>query len=133
LGLVGYYRKFVRNFGIISKPLTDLLKKNTIFLWTSVHDQSFAALKFALSHAPVLSLPDFSKPFCIETDASGLGVGVVLLQDKHPLAFLSKALGPKSQGLSTYEKEYLAILMAVQQWRAYLHTQNSLFLLIRRV
>lgn len=98
-----------------------------------MHDQSFAALKFALSHAPVLSLPDFSKPFCIETDASGLGVGVVLLQDKHPLAFLSKALGPKSQGLSTYEKEYLAILMAVQQWRAYLHTQNSLFLLIRRV
>ena len=63
---------------------------------------------------------DFNKPFCVETDASGTGVGAVLMQGGHPLAFLSKALGPKSQGLSTYEKEYLAILLAVQQRRSYL-------------
>jgi len=68
----------------------------------------------------VLALPDFAVPFCIETDASGLGIGAVFLQKGHPLAYLSKALGPRSRGLSTYEKEYLAILEAVQQWRHYL-------------
>jgi hypothetical protein len=126
--LAGYYRKFVGHFGIISKPLTDLLKKNTCFIWTDAHDQSFAALKHALSHAPVLALPNFSKPFAIETDASGMGIGAVLVQDSHPLAFISKALGPKSQGLSTYEKEYLASLMVVQQWRAYLqHGEFTIF------
>jgi hypothetical protein len=61
----------------------------------------------------MLALPDFSKPFCLETDASKLGIGAVLMQDGHPIAYLSKAIGPKSQGLSTYEKEYLAILTAV--------------------
>ncbi|CAO2169811.1 unnamed protein product [Urochloa humidicola] len=128
LGLAGYYRKFVKGFGLISRPLTDLLKKHSLFIWTSVHDKSFAALKHTLCHAPVLALPDFSKTFAIETDASGTGVGAVLLQDGHPLAYISKALGPKSQGLSTYEKEYLAILLAVQQWRAYLqHNEFIIF------
>jgi len=105
---------------VISKPLTDLLKKHVVFVWTQDHEKSFNALKFALSHSPVLALPDFSKPFSIETDASGAGIGAVLMQNHGPLAFISKALGPKSRGLSTYEKEYMAILMAVQQWRPYL-------------
>jgi hypothetical protein len=84
------------------------------------------ALKIALSQAPVLALPDFAKIFCVETDACGTGIGVVLMQDNHPLAFISKALGPKSQGLSTYEKEYLAILLAMQQWRPYLQQAEFL-------
>jgi hypothetical protein len=117
----------VKGFGIISKPLTDLLKKNTLFIWTPIHQASFQALQTALCTAPVLALPNFSKPFCIETDACGTGVGAVLLQEGHPLAYISKALGPKSQGLSTYEKEYLAIVMAVRQWRAYL--QHSEFII----
>jgi len=120
LGLPGYYRKFVRNFGIIARPLTELLRKNTIFRWTSSHDQSFQALKQALVSAPVLALPNFSRPFSIETDASAGGIGAVLLQDGHPLAYISRALGPRSKGLSTYEKEYMAIILAVQQWRQYL-------------
>lgn len=91
-----------------------------MFVWTSVQEQSFTALKTALTSAPVLALSDFSKPFILETDASGTGVGAVLMQQGHPLAFLSKSLSPCSQGLSTYEKEYLAILMAVEQWRSYL-------------
>jgi len=128
LGLAGYYRKFVRNFGVIAKPLTELLKKNTLFSWTTAHDQSFQALKQALSSSPVLALSDFSKPFSIETDASASGIGVVLTQEGHPLAFLSKALGPRSRGLSTYEKEYMAVLMAVQQWRSYLqHAEFTIF------
>jgi hypothetical protein len=97
-------------------------------VWTPAHEKSFAALKTALCEAPVLALPNFSKPFSIETDASGHGVGAVLMQEGHPLAFISKALGPRSQGLSTYEKEYLAILMAMQQWRSYLqHIEFTIY------
>lgn len=120
LGLAGYYRKFVKNFGIIAKPLTSLLKKHAVFVWTDVQESAFQSLKQALSSAPVLALPDFHKPFAIETDASGTGVGAVLQQEGHPLAFVSKALGMTNMGLSAYEKEYLAILLAVDQWRSYL-------------
>lgn len=120
LGLAGYYRRFVHHFGSISKCLTDLLKKHTLFVWTDDHSAAFNTLKQALISAPVLAVPDFSKPFVVTTDASATGIGAVLSQQGHPLAFLSKALGPKNQGLSTYEKEYLAIIMAVAQWRSYL-------------
>jgi len=99
---------------IITYPLIELLKKGALFIWSTVHDAAFHALKQALTIAPVLALPDFSKPFCVETDASGTGIGAVLTQDGHLLAFLSKSLCPRSQGLSTYEKEYLAILLALE-------------------
>jgi hypothetical protein len=120
LGLAGYYRKFVRHFGIIAKPLTSLLCKDTPFDWQVAHEASFQQLKQALSSAPCLALPDFNQPFHIETDASATGVGAVLLQNGHPLAYISKSLGPRNRGLSTYEKEYLAILVAIDQWRHYL-------------
>jgi hypothetical protein len=122
LGLAGYYRKFVKHFGIIARPLSNLLKKNTMFIWTSEHDAAFSALKASLSTTLVLALPDFSQPFALETDACDNGVGAVLMQQGHPLAFISKALGPKNKRLSTYEKEYLAILVAIYQWRHYLQT-----------
>jgi hypothetical protein len=69
LGLARYYRKFVKNFGVIAKPLTELLKKNTLFIWTQDYEVAFQTLKTALVSAPVLALPNFSRPFCIETDA----------------------------------------------------------------
>lgn len=127
LGLAGYYRKFVRNFGVISRPLNDLLKKNTLFVWTPTADAAFQALKQALVAAPVLALPDFSKKFVVETDASATGIGAVLMQDSHPVAYLSKALAPRNLGLSAYEKECLALLLAVDHWRAYL--QHSEFVI----
>jgi hypothetical protein len=120
LGLAGFYLKFVRHFATISRPHTELLKKHVIFIWTTVHQQAFDCLKKALVSAPVLALPDFSVTFSIYTDACLTGVGAVLVQKGHPLAYLSKALGPRNQGLSTYEKEYMAILLAVAQWRSYL-------------
>lgn len=120
VGLAGYYRKFVKHFAVIAKPLTELLKKGVIFVWTQDHEVAFTTLKQALSTAPVLALPDFTKQFCLETDACKNGVGAVLLQEGHPLAFICKPLGVKTQGLSTYKKEYLAILIAVEQWRSYL-------------
>jgi len=128
LGLAGYYRKFVKNYAAIARPLTDLLKKNCLFVWTQAHTAAFQALKDALVSAPVLALPDFSKQFHIQTDASDSGVGAVLLQDGHPLAFVSKSLGPRTSALSTYEKEFLAILVAVEHWRSYLqHAEFIIF------
>ncbi|GJX34500.1 putative mitochondrial protein [Tanacetum coccineum] len=69
---------------------------------------------------PVLALPDYSKTFMVETDASGLGIGAILQQDGHLIAYLSKTLAPKHQALSTYEKEFLVVLMALKKWRSYL-------------
>jgi hypothetical protein len=120
LVLAGYYMKFVKNFGVINRPLSNLLKKNIVYAWTKEHESAFSALRQALVSAPVLALPNFEQSFIIETNASNEGVGVVLMQGGHPLAFLRKALGVKSRSLSTYEKKYMAILLAVQQWRAYL-------------
>ena len=120
LGMLGYYRKYMRNYASISKPLTQLLHKNTPFVWTSEAQTAFDTLKSALISAPVLALPDFECLFIVETDACDVGIGAVLLQNEHPLAFVSKALGPRNRGLSTYEKEYMAILLAVDQWRSYL-------------
>ena len=77
-----------------------------------------------MAHTPVLALPDFSVPFSVETDACDTGVGAVLTQDGHPVAYLSKALGIKNQKLPTYEKEFLAILLAIEQWRSYLQLKE---------
>ena len=119
LGLTGYYRKFVQSYGIIAKPLTQLLKKQA-FVWTPEAQQAFEKLKIAMMTTPVLVLPNFDQQFCIETDACATGIGAVLTQGGHPVAFYSKALGVKNQSLSIYEKEFLAIMMAVEKWRAYL-------------
>jgi hypothetical protein len=120
LGLAGYYRKFVKHFGIIARPLTNLLKKHSVFVWAFDHENAFQLLKTALVQAPVLVLTDFSKPFSIETDASDAGVGAVLMQDHHPIAYNNKSFGPKLKGLFTHEKEFVAILLAVEHWKSYL-------------
>lgn len=97
-----------------------------MFLSTPTVQDAFQALKTALVSAPVLAMPDFSQQFVIETDASDKGIGAVLMQQNHPIAFLSKALGPRHQGLSTYEKESLAIMLAVEHWRSYLQHDEFL-------
>lgn len=120
-------RKFVRDFGLISRPLNDMLKKQAVFVWTTDKEATFQALKEALVTAPVLALPNFHKTFEIETDASDKGIGAVLMQEGHPLAYLSKSLGHRTQGLSTYEKESLAIILAMDHWRSYL--QHAIFVI----
>lgn len=119
LGLSGYYRRFIRSYGVIAKPLIDLLKKDG-FKWSEGAELSFQQLKTALCSAPVLALPDLTQQFIVETDASAMGIGAVLMQQHHPLAFISKALSPKQQVFSVYDKELLAILLAIKQWYYYL-------------
>lgn len=119
LGLASYYRHFVRVFGKIAKPLIDLLKKNN-FIWTESATVAFNNLKTTLTTSPILALPGFCKTFVVETDASGNGIRAVLMQHKHPIAFLSKALGPKQWDMSIYEKELLVVVFAIQNWGIYL-------------
>ena len=113
LVLTGYYRKFFRNYGRIAKPLTQLLKKNSFF-WNEEAQQAFTALKNAMCSTPVLALPEFTKSFVIECDASGTGIGAVLMQEGRPLAFTSQQISGRNLGQSTYEKEMVAILHAVE-------------------
>jgi hypothetical protein len=119
LGLTGYYRKFVKNYGKIATPLTTLLKKNS-FTWTPATAQAFQTLKMAMCTTSILALPDFTKTFVLECDASGKGIGVVLMQEGRPLAFTSRKLSERNLGKPIYEKEMLAILHAIDLWHPYL-------------
>ncbi|GJV12941.1 putative mitochondrial protein [Tanacetum coccineum] len=118
LGLTRYYRRFIRYYALISKPLTLLLKKQG-FVWNEEVECAFYKLKKAMMQAPVLALPNFEKEFIIETDASGTGVGAVLQQDGHHISYMSKSLSTKHHALSTYEKEFLVVLLALDKWRGY--------------
>ena len=95
LGLTRYYRKFVRGYRVIATPLTALLRKNC-FKWNEVVGKTFDSLKYDVTHPLVLRLPNLSKPFTIECDASGLGIGVILMQEGHSIAFLCQALKGKA-------------------------------------
>lgn len=114
LGLTGYYRRFVKDYEKISKPITDLLKKDA-FTWNTEADAAFTLLKTVMTTTPVLYLLDYSKTFIVECDASGRGVGAMLMQEGRPIAFFSKFLSPKNLGLSTYEKELLIVVMTVHK------------------
>jgi hypothetical protein len=103
---------FVKGYGAICRPLTQLLQKDS-FIWTDTTTMAFKQLKHAMSQPPMLALPNFDKTFVVETGASGVGIGVVLMQEGHPNAFVSKALGSRQLALSTYERELLAIVYAV--------------------
>jgi hypothetical protein len=117
--LTGYYRKFVKNYGKIAAPLTALLKKNS-FTWTPAVSQAFQTLNMAMCTTLVLAIPDFTKTFFLEYDASRKGIGVVLMQEGRPLAYTSKQLSERNLGKSIYEKEMLAIMHVVDFWLPYL-------------
>ena len=124
LGLASYCRRFIKNFADIAAPLHDLTKGGQEFSWTSAADQAFNDLKNRLCSAPILSLPDFSLPFTIHTDASDFGLGAVLSQrrgeNEKVIAYASRTLTPAERNYSTTEKECLAIVWTVNYWRPYL-------------
>jgi hypothetical protein len=90
LGLAGYYRRFIEGFSKISKPMTELLEKGKTFEWTPRREASFQVLRKRLATTPVLNMPDMEKPFSIYCDASGQGLGCVLMQDGHVVAYASR-------------------------------------------
>lgn len=89
-------------------------------VWTIEAERAFEALKQSMATTPILALPDFSKEFMVECDASDIGIGVVLSQVGHPITFLSKTLAKRHMALLVYNKEMLVVVFAVQHWRPYL-------------
>ncbi|XP_058766610.1 uncharacterized protein LOC131640216 [Vicia villosa] len=123
LGLTGFYRRFVRHYATLAAPLTDLLRSTT-FSWSTEASLAFTELKHKMTDMPVLALPDFTKSFIIETDASGVTIGAVLSQGGHPLAFFSKKMCPRMQSSSVYVREMYAVTESVKKWRQYLIGQK---------
>uniref|UniRef100_A0A6V7JFY2 Reverse transcriptase domain-containing protein n=1 Tax=Bracon brevicornis TaxID=1563983 RepID=A0A6V7JFY2_9HYME len=124
LGLAAYYRKFIRDFSKIAKPLTELLKKEVSWTCGSVQQATFEILKEKLTSAPVLQYPQFDKPFVLTTDASNRAIGAILSQGPIgkdlPIAYASRTLNKAEQNYSTIEKELLAIVWGVKHFRPYL-------------
>jgi hypothetical protein len=120
LGLAGYYRRFILDFSRIAKPITELLKKETKFVWSQKCEDAFHALRQHLTTAPVLAQPDSRKPFNVYCDASGTGLGCVLMQDSQVIAYTSRALRPHEQNYPTHDLELAAVVHALKTWRHYL-------------
>ena len=89
LGLIGYYRRFIPDFSRIAKPMTELLKKGVKFVWDDKCEKAFHTLREQLTTAPVLAQPDNTKSFDVYCDASGTGLGCVLMQDNRVIAYAS--------------------------------------------
>jgi len=121
IGFVNFYRRFIRDFSTIARPLFDLTRSNQAWNWDAKEQEAFEGLKMAVTTAPVLVLPQDSKPFCIEADSSDFASGAVLSQrlpgeEKwHPVAFYSKSLSPVEQNYEIHDKEMLAIICALEE------------------
>lgn len=123
VGLCSYYRKFIKDFAGLARPLTNLTKKNSPFIWSVDQQAGFEALKQALVSPPVLGHPNYNLPMEIHCDACGYGVGAVLVQQQEEgervLSYASRLLGPAESNYSISEKECLALVWAVQKFRSY--------------
>lgn len=123
LGLAGYNRRFIKDFGALAAPLTQLLKEG--FPWNEQAKMAFQALKQALTTGPILALPDFARLFVVECDASSLGFGVVLHQDDRPITFFNRVSSPHYKHLAAYEHELIGLIQAIRHWRPYLWGSHS--------
>ena len=126
LGFGNFYRRFIRGYSELAKPLNDLLKKDRKFEWTKECQNTFNLLKRKFTEEPVLMMPDLTRPFQIETDASKYATGAVLTQlgpdgERHPISFISKTLSPTERNYEIiYDRELLAIIRALKEWRHYI-------------
>jgi hypothetical protein len=126
IGLASYYRRFIENFASITAPLNKLLKKDEPFNWTSECQHAFEFLKNALITAPILSYPDFEKPFILYTDASYNGLGAILGQldekgKEHVIAYASRSLDKAENNYAPTEIECLAAVWGMKYFRPYLY------------
>jgi hypothetical protein len=120
LGLAGYCRRFIPDFSKIVKPITSLLKNDTKFNWSSRCNEAFEQLKVLLTTAPVLAQPDIEKPFDVYCDASGSGLGCVLMQEGRVIAYASRQLRRHEEHYPTHDLELAAVVHALKIWRHYL-------------
>jgi hypothetical protein len=120
LRLAGYYRRFIPNFSQIAKPMTELLKKGAKFEWGQKCEDAFHTLRQHLTTTPVLAQPDNNKLFDVYCDASGTGLGCVLMQDNRVIAYASRALRPHEQYYPTHDLEFAVVVHALKIWRHYL-------------
>ncbi|WVZ80125.1 hypothetical protein U9M48_027628 [Paspalum notatum var. saurae] len=116
----GYYRRFIKDFSKTVKPMTSLTKKNAKYVWSSNCEEAFQTLKKLLTSAPVLAQPDITKPFDVYCDASGNGLGCVLMQEGRVIAYASRQLRKHEANYPTHDLELAADVHALKIWRHYL-------------
>lgn len=128
LGIVSWYRRFIPNMATLVSPITNLLRKRTPFKWSTDCDGAFQKVKEFLISSPVISCPDFERPFSIQTDASDYGLGAVLTQSypdgEKVISFISRSLSTSERKFSTTEKECLAVLWAIERFRPYVEATH---------
>src|SRR6266496_4722974 len=147
-GLANYYRRFIKGFGSIAAPLSDLFKEHDsqsmekhththrfrLIVWNTACQLAFERLKNALTNAPVLHQPDPTKPYFIETDTSDFAIGYALMQigddgQMHPIAYEGKKLNGATLRYLVHEKELLAIKEALKRWEHYIENGHTIMIL----
>jgi hypothetical protein len=126
LGFTGYYCYFIKGYSQIAQPLLDLTKQSTTWHWGTDQQKAFDELRTKMCDKPVLMNPDPTKTFYLQTDASSSGAGAVLTQEpdgskkRKPVAYFSCTFSPTEANYDIYEKEFLAVIKAIEHWRAHL-------------
>ena len=132
IGFMNFYRRFIRNFSEITRPLHALTRKSKNWSWGAAEQQAFDALKNAITSAPTLAFPSKSSLFRLECDASNFTTGAVLSQQQedglfHPIGFMSKSFSNTEWNYQIHNKEMLAIMHALEEWRHFLEGSNQKF------
>nr|GEY55474.1 uncharacterized protein [Tanacetum cinerariifolium] len=125
-GLVGYYRRFIKGFSKIVKPLTKLTQKHKKYIWEKDQESAFQLLKQKNCEAPILALPKGNDAFIVYCDASLQGLGAVLMQKEKVIAYASRQLKPNKENYTTHDLELRAVVFALKIWRHYLYEPSSL-------
>ena len=133
LGFTNFYQRFIEEFSHITWPLFNLTKADSVFKWSSEEKLAFDTLRDRITSTLILALPDNSRPYCVEADSSDFTTGAVLSQQNpedqkwHPIAFLSKSLSPVERNYEIHDKEMLAIVWALEEWRHFLEGTKHQF------